>query len=959
MPFAQIGIFLDTGLQKQFVPLRVPQTFTNIPPNAPDSLKDAVNSINAFQSGLSENEKEEFNQCLNEIFEDNKKPAVQSIDKFPFIKIRFGYKTWNLKNGSNVTLEGIWFLIETNTSSQDCNRNYPNVEYDRGYYYETTGLTETEKNDIVNAYKNHENYRKGYTSPYINLREGEVASFECQFEGKKLNIGDNKFELIVKLPGGQTRDIDVILDLGNTRTAGLLFEHDHTAFNPNNFKAAFKVLRIKPDPQSGEYNTLDDVEAGIAQSWMVLHQLEHQVYQQSGANQEVEPKPILKEIKVDDVKVNQEKFIFITTKITYDVIGKLIKRIPQMFMQLSPVLLGDQAERQFNLPYAKAMIAVGAKIQQSSPKRYYWDDVPSDNVWWNMLLNEWDPSYNSSPQNNAFLPYLQGEMLRFINQNGKIMDFNQDKEPWECPLTCPTEPNYPRQSTLTWFLLHILELAYSQSNTSFTQGAVFIPHRLKRVLITYPAGWTKDEVGAYRERCQEALDIFSQTNVYKGIKSDLRLEMVPATQTPDEAVAGQLPIVFSEIIRYPTQKVSKWIKVFGKKRKDCETIRIMNFDIGGGTTDISIIEYKDNAPVNSKVALNILKTTLLFKDSKSIAGDELVKRIIEKYILGGLLNKKNIGDINIIKGQFTKIFTNPEDEAIRSRIIRTCLIPLAIKVLTSAGTENTTFSPREAGINQNNWNEFLNFIDVNLEAIPISQTCFSFNNAELNDLIEELYSTLFMNSAIYAAAYDIDMLIFSGKTSELPHIKNMAQKYVPIDNSRILFSKGYKAGQWYPFADSKGYITDAKTVTVVGAALYYALSNGFIAGWQISTNNNVAERNEWGEYSEMLGTHEIFMDKQTDIVSIDVLPNTIMARRLNIASSPEPVYKFISHDETIGHELVNITLERKISEEGEKLVLKEVNNQVVDLSKFELKLWPCAESNGNDFWQEKGIFNNL
>ena len=970
MPFANIRVFLDTGLQKQFVPLRVPQNIPNILRNAPASLLNAINSINEFQNGLNQNEKQVLDNSLNAIFDNNQKPNVQCINGFPYIKTRFGTKTWNLKNGTHYTLEGIWFLIETNTSAQDENMNLPHVEYDRGYHYETTGLTDAEKEAIIEAHKNHRAFSKGNYCPYIDIRPGQEINYETNFEidnqdnnghvETELSIGDNRFQLIVIDPQGQKRDIDVIFDLGNTRTSGLLFDHqDNNAFNPDDFRQLFKVLRIKPDPQSGEYNTLDDVEAGIAESWIVLHQLEHQIYHQPVENRDTHPELIQTEIKVD--KIDEVRSGIFRRNITYNVIGKAIKRIPQMFTQLSPVLLGDQAERQFNLPYAKAMIAVGARIQQSSPKRYYWDDIQTS-VWWSMLLNEWDRAYNSKPLNRAALPKLQGEMLRFIKEDGKIIDFRQTEEPTDCPMTCPTEPKYPRQSTLTWFLLHLLELAYAQSNSSFLQGANFIPHRLRKIIITYPSGWTNDEVDAYRERCQEALDIFSQTNIYKGINSELRLEMVPKEKTPDEAVAGQLPIVFSEIIKYKNQTVDKWLKIFGKNRHNCETVRIMNFDIGGGTTDISVVEYKDDNPPNAIVHQNLLKTTLLFKDGKSIAGDELVKRVIEKYILGGLVanNHGNIISDNIID-KFTNIFPNPQDAAIRSRIIRTCLIPLAIKVLTSAGSENTSFSPRDAGVNPNSWNEFLEFIGTDNQAISISKQCFSFNNSELNELMEELYARLFHNCAIYAAAYDVDMLIFSGKTSELPYIKEMAQKYIPIDNGRMIFAKGYKAGQWYPFTDKRGYISDAKTVTVVGAALYYALAEGLIVGWNIASSRNIAERNEWGEYNTMSipPAHGIFMDKTMETVTINILPNTIIARRLNKASSPEPVYKFISNDKTLGNNPINITIERKNTEDGEYLVLSKVNNQSYDLKKFELKLWPCIESSGNDFWQEKGVFSNL
>ena len=67
------------------------------------------------------------------------------------------------------------------------------------------------------------------------------------------------------------------------------------------------MLRIKPDPSSGEYGMLDDVEAGIAQSWMILHQLDHQVY--LGKNDPKNP-PLLQEEWQPQITQEVSGFIF-------------------------------------------------------------------------------------------------------------------------------------------------------------------------------------------------------------------------------------------------------------------------------------------------------------------------------------------------------------------------------------------------------------------------------------------------------------------------------------------------------------------------------------------------------------------------------------------------------------------------------------------------------------------------
>ncbi len=953
----KIIVFLDSGLQKTFVPLRKPVNFMDLPKNvkAPASLNEALAEIALYDDLIPA----ETRRLLDEMFNGGSKRDWDSFA--PYLKARFGQKTWHLKNGLEISLNGIWFMIETNTSGQNGNK-LPR-RFDRGYFYQSNCFSESEKQMFIEARKRNLPVSGGI-SHYIPLQENETLPLDIFYHDRqsnsdvKIDFGDLKFELAIRTPGGKIRDVDVILDLGNTRTAGLLFDHAGNAtFEPDSFKQLFKILRIKPDPSSGEYDSLDDVEAGIVPSWFILHQLEHQKY--FGRNDS--KLPVLLETEYQNVQVSEIVSGLIFKTRTYEISGRVCQRIPQMFTQLSPVLLGDQAEREFNRPYARAMISVGANLQLSSPKRYYWDDTRG-NVWWNLLLNEWDKAYNESPRDATALPTLQGEMLRFIPEDGSILDLNQEREPADAPQAYPERPSYPRQSTLTWFLLHILERAYSQINSAFAQGATFIPHRLRKVLITYPSGWTNDEVNRYRERCQEALDIFSQTNVYHGVKSSFRLEMVPREQTPDEAVAGQLPFVFSEIIRYPGQTAAKWISLVGRKRQGTNTVRIMNFDIGGGTSDISVVEYKDLNNAGAGVAQNLLSTCLLFKDSQAIAGDDLVKQIIEKIILGGLLRAKNAvpGLTDNILSRFTQSFNNREDEAVRSRIVRTCLIPLATMCLSRLGEGSVQFSAQQAGVNQNNWKEFLDFIRTPENAIPFTQSCFSFHSTEINKLMEKLFAGLFLNCAMYAAAYDVDLLIFSGKPSELPYIRTMARQYIPIDDERIIFARDYKAGHWYPFTDEKGYIRDAKTVTVVGGALYYALSNGLISNWKIETSRNVSERNEWGQLEAMKSADRaVFLSKEDDEAEIRILPNTIIARRQNICSSPEPVYKFLQKDAAAPHNIRKIHLKRTITDDGESLSITAVDDSPEMAADFELKLWPCESSSGFVFWQEKGIFDNL
>ena len=974
----QIPVFLDTGLQRYFVPLRKPENFAmpNEAQRPPKDLMEAIREVEAWESGDDPIIPKETQKMLDVVYrttnEDGVPFKLEELHKW--LRFRFGEKSWTLSDGNTCTLRGIWLFIETNTADGEGRGGAPGV-YDRGIFHQRNALSAEDKQQALESASHGRSLHRG-ESPFVEYSDGTKLSliFPVRFEGfdfgeiasdKKLDLGGLCIDLVFREPAGETRDVDLVLDLGNTRTSALLFDHiKNLKFAPLDFRQNFKPLRIKPDPLSGEFESVDDVEAGIADSWFVLHELDHQRYRTQ--NDSKEPDLLLREW---DVKVETRKTGNLIFHRTEEVAtGSVIERIPQMFMQISPVLVGDVAYRQFHRPYARNLVETGALIQQSSPKRYYWDDNQSV-LDWSMLLNEWDQYYDGMPKDAAFLPKIQGDLCRFLDEKtGRIPKNRLSGEipAAERPDPYPEHPRYPRQTTLTWFLLHLLERAMAQSNDSFREGSDFVPRRFRKVLVTYPSGWTDKEVETYRKCCEDALDIFSAVNVRGGVDSPLRLELVKREQSPDEAVAGQLPFIFSETIRYPGQTVGDWIATMGRKRggeEGVDTIRVMNFDIGGGTTDISILEYRDCGQPGT--GINDLSSKLLFKDGQTLAGDDLLKRIIEKVILGPLVRNEDPLAKRLMT-LFSRASTSKDQQAVRSRIVRTCLIPLATYCLSNTRPEHDVqqFSAHDAGISPANWQEFNELLAKDGEDISIEreQDRFSFDSADIASLMDEIFSPLFRSCALYAAAYEVDMVVFSGKTSEQPHMREMARDLLPLEEERLVFARSFRPGQWYPFTNADGFIADAKTVTVVGAALYYALSGGFIENWTIKTEKPAVEdiRNEWGVYAAMKNQRKILLTSDENTFEAKLPPGTLLARRRNVISSPEPVYKICS-EEDVPNRPVSFTFERSVDAEGkdERLeIVSALAEDGTDVSgKFFLKLHPCVD--GFAFWQETGVFENI
>jgi hypothetical protein len=125
----------------------------------------------------------------------------------------------------------------------------------------------------------------------------------------------------------------------------------------------------------------------------------------------------------------------------------------------------------------------------------------------------------------------------------------------------------------------------------------------------------------------------------------------------------------------------------------------------------------------------------------------------------------------------------------------------------------------------------------------------NYDPARIVECIREQFAPLFQSYGKLVAAFDCDLVFVSGKPSELPEIQKLLQETLPILPDRILLAKGFEVGDWYPMSVTNGAITDAKTITVVGAALRQAMTSGWIKGWALTyepPEDRLSAGNYWG-----------------------------------------------------------------------------------------------------------------
>lgn len=731
-----------------------------------------------------------------------------------------------------------------------------------------------------------------------------VSVFELKIKdakpGKEVTYLPNpvKIEIIWMKPGS-TIDVDLVVDFGNTRTVVLAIERNAKfAGNPDALASVCRPIFSLRRGHEYPDETVDRKELeAIVDSWFLLQE---PIF----SSWDFQPKSGSLKKKAENLyekAFSYEYAIEYPEQKTWDKLKVLINketpqpkyfcttRKPQMFVEVSPVLMGREARELLQ----SIDIEVGYNISMSSPKRYLWDRKMIDNrggqLSWGLNRNTW-----TAFKNKGLLPNLEGEICRYTYADGRYWDISEPPTKAKAghqPSAIPENPNYPRSSAMVWSALSILENAYRQitSEEWRKSNIEFAARRLSSINVTFPSGWIAKEKEYYREAWQQAVNIFTLTHMESA-------EPIAGNQNPfcdgqpelfmdlDEAVASQLPFIYSEINRLGNANL--WIQLYGRKDKEKgkdfldNTIRVMTVDIGGGTMDSTIIEYRNTLGGQQMD----LRYKILFRDCSSFAGDEAMLKIIERVLLPAILTKKTNSEelIDIFLNELAKTKSQLGIRAKWNRIITNFFVPVVQRWLTDMAKNASRneqgeivyktpapLSMEECGADPSAIEDFNNFMKKALKDAQVDMSDEDIASMDLiqgddrlsysPELIDECIRTALENGIIplgsFVAAYDVDVVTLSGKISEMPCVADLLRRYLPIREQRIIPMKNYLAGGWYPMA-TRGRINDAKTVTAVGAAYYAAQKNNLLGtglisediapGYQDTQEAAIATRNYWG-----------------------------------------------------------------------------------------------------------------
>jgi hypothetical protein len=291
------------------------------------------------------------------------------------------------------------------------------------------------------------------------------------------------------------------------------------------------------------------------------------------------------------------------------------------------------------------------------------------------------------------------------------------------------------------------------------------------------------------------------------------------------------------------------------------------------------------------------------------------------------------------------------------------------------GDEHGTYehSPRDCGADPHQINELDKiFQTAGLQGIVLKLgEPFEVQYSRINATIIEWCRPIADLHARYVAAFECDLVIVTGKPSELPQVREVLEESLPIEANRIVFAKDYYAGSWFP-AGSDGKIPDAKMVTVVGAALHQAMEKTLIPQWQVEEiiSQQAPARNYWGIIRKPglpFDNHDILLPAEQDRITEQVPSFCVIGRARFPQNIPEPVYILRWRDpkrrDTRCTVHVMISRIRTDPEEhplrNEHLRLENVYGEdefgrAITLDDFELQLRTLPQDEGH--WLDRGRF---
>lgn len=527
----------------------------------------------------------------------------------------------------------------------------------------------------------------------------------------------------------------------------------------------------------------------------------------------------------------------------------------------------------------------------SSPKRYLWDNKPSKKEWEFLVL---------PGENTDHILNIHG-ISSYLKSDGRLDITGTEGG---------RSSHFSRRSLMTFAFLEMLTQANSQINSEDYRvdvGWKSLPRKIKRIIVTCPTAMSKIEREAL-VKCAKDATILAGKFISDNITSTI--EIIPSIRSMkdselswyyDEATCAQLVYIYGEVGHKYKGVCSEFFRLYGKTANNAAqpTLTVGSVDIGAGTTDIMISEYS-----YVKGYLTTITPDPKFYDSFYFAGDDMLKALVKNVML---LDEKYSAFRKVLHTlnpnqyrQKIKNFFGPDynGQTNADRIARRDFniqysIPLMsyFLELASKGSGNCIVKFEDVFKDiQPNERVISDF--KQRMGIDISTLSWEYDKDFVAEIITKEFEPLLNKIAAIFYAYACDIILLSGRPSSLPAIRNIFLKYYPVSPNRLIALNNYYVGDWYPFCQNTGYITNPKTIVAMGGVIgHYASEYSNLDKFSINLEKlksnlkstiNYIEASRDGEPIEYLITPE----KAHGELTVSKIPDILNVRQFGLATYP-------------------------------------------------------------------------
>lgn len=560
----------------------------------------------------------------------------------------------------------------------------------------------------------------------------------------------------------------------------------------------------------------------------------------------------------------------------------------------------------------------------SGPKRYLWDENATEERWHfaRKLGEEYRP--------------VSGRLFKHVFDLGDGIGLRDDG-----PST-PADPRYAPRAMMLFAIVEILQQAYAQINSHTYrtfQGREGLPRVLRHLVLTYPSAMRPEELEVYEQLVQNAVVLACH---YLNVRPEDRPNWNPQTKSfdafliVDEALASQMVYVYQEIVHSFSGSMEELVRIYGR---DHDSLRIGSVDIGGGTSDVMIAEYRDLMP-GTGTALHVKK---LFQDGIGIAGDDVCRAIVEDIVLDQVLAQLPSSRARRELGQLLQ-----EGDAghgatwrtLKAKLVPYFWLPIARCYWAIAeGWEIPEHNAEKLYSVTDIWRVFghpalssavLNELDRFLaKAVPgwpgLMNLSFRFEKEDVERSIESVLREPLRKYADILAHFDVDLLVLAGRTSKLAPVRRLFVSEMPVSPPRIKTMADYRVGDWYPskWRDA-GLIKDPKSTVAAGAAVLHLARRNQLPGLLLEGLEELDQRPIYGLYQtsepHIARINELFRDSDTSPAFLYTRGMMIGFRNVDSQEMDgSPLFEVLPSSPTVEQALLEdrVKLKFEISGDGE------------------------------------------